>query len=307
MTETSEALSTGSTVKKPRKRQRYSLFALWLVPILGHIFLFSVFPILASFFLAFTDKNVNHPEFQLVGFSNFIEAFKDHVFIRSIENTLYFSFVSVPVGMAISLVVAQLIFNRKYYKSIWRSIYFLPGITPLIASIIIWRYFLQPSQYGVLNSLLAIFSIPSQEWLRSTTEVIPSIIIMTIWGGLGFNMVLFLAGLGGISTTYYEAARIDGANSWQLFWNITWPLLAPVVLFTTVTGMIGAMQIYGVPVVLTQGGPEDASRVILMQIQQQGFEWYRMGYASSLAVITFLIILVLTIIELRFLSARYQY
>lgn len=187
MTETTEALSIGSTVKKPRKRPRYSPFALWLVPILGHIFLFSVFPILASFFLAFTDKNVNHPEFQLVGFSNFIEAFQDHVFIRSIENTLYFSFVSVPVGMAISLIVAQLIFNRKYCKSIWRSIYFLPGITPLIASIIIWRYFLQPSEYGVLNNLIAIFGIPAQEWLKSTTEVIPSIIIMTIWGGLGLT------------------------------------------------------------------------------------------------------------------------
>jgi multiple sugar transport system permease protein len=308
MTTTTEVLPIGSAVKKPRKRPRYNPFVLWLVPILGHVFLFSIFPIFASFFMAFTDVRLNQSNFQFVGLGNIIEALtRDHVFIRSLQNTLYYSFVSVPLGMAISLLLAQLIFNRKYYQSAFRTVYFLPVVTPFIATVIIWRFFLQPSQFGILNSLLGQLGIHAQPWLRSTTQVIPSIILISIWGGLGYNLVLFLAGLGGIPVELYEAAKIDGANSWQLFWRITWPLLAPVVLFTTVTGSIGAMQIYGVPQILTGGGPEDASRVILMHITQQGFQYFRMGYASSLAMITFIIIMLLAMIQLRFLRNRYNY
>lgn len=291
----------------PKKRARFNPFVLWLVPIIGLIIIFSIIPIFASFVLSLTNYRLNQP-ISFIGLQNFIYAFsKDQVFLRSLANTFYYALVSVPFGMAISLMVAQFIFNRKHLQSFFRTVYFLPYITPLIAIVVVWRFLLQPSQFGIINSFLAIVHIPAQPFLNNSFQVIPSIILVTTWAGVGYNMVLFLAGLGGIPTSFYEAAKIDGANSWQIFWKITWPLLSPTVLFTTVTGTIGALQIFSVPYILTQGGPEDASRTIVMWIQQTGFNQFRMGYASSLAMVFFIITLILTVLQLRFLRTRWSY
>jgi ABC-type sugar transport systems, permease components len=228
------------------KEKRFNPFVLWLVPIIGLMLIFTVIPIFASFFLSFTDYRLNQP-IKFIGIQNFIYAFsQDEVFLRTIVNTIYYAFVSVPVSMAISLVVAQFIFNRKHMQSFFRTMYFLPYITPMIAVVVVWRFLLQPSQFGILNSFLAALKIRAQPFLISSLQVIPSIILITTWASVGYNMVLFLAGLGGIPFSFYEAAKIDGANSWQLFWKITWPMLSPTVLFTTVTGSIGAMQIFSI-------------------------------------------------------------
>jgi multiple sugar transport system permease protein len=282
-------------------------FVFWLVPILAIILLFTVFPIFASFALSFTDYRLNQP-LKFTGMANFIYAFsKDTVFIRTLVNSFYFAVLSVPVGMGISLLVAQLVFTRSYIQSIFRTLFFLPYVTPMIATVLVWRFILQPSQLGVLNGIFDIIGIKAQPFFNSSVQVIPSLALISIWGGLGYNMVLFLAGLGGIPTVFYEAARIDGANSWLMFWKITWPLLSPTILFTTVTGSIGAMQAFSIPYILTKGGPEDASRTVVMWVQQTGFEQFRMGYASALAVIFFLIILVLTVMQLRWLRTRWSY
>ena len=289
------------------KKKSINPFVLWLVPIIGLMLVFTVIPIFASFFLSFTDYELNQP-LHFVGIQNFIYAFsQDQVFLTTIANTIYYAFVSVPVSMAISLVVAQFIFNRKHMQSFFRTMYFLPYITPMIAVVVVWKFLLQPSQFGILNSFLAALKIPAQPFLNSSLQVIPSIILITTWATVGYNMVLFLAGLGGIPSSFYEAAKIDGANSWQLFWKITWPLLSPTVLFTTVTGSIGAMQIFSIPYILTQGGPEDASRMVVMWIYQTGFNQFRMGYASSLAMVFFIIVMILTVIQLRFLRTRWSY
>jgi len=289
------------------KKKSFNPFVFWLVPIIGLLLIFTVIPIFASFFLSFTDYRLNQP-IKFIGIQNFIYAFsQDEVFLRTVVNTVYYAFVSVPVSMAISLVVAQFIFNRKHLQSFFRTIYFLPYITPMIAVVVVWRFLLQPSQFGILNSFLAAFKIPAQPLLNSSIQVIPSIILITTWASVGYNMVLFLAGLGGIPFSFYEAAKIDGANSWQLFWKITWPLLSPTVLFTTVTGSIGAMQIFSIPYILTQGGPEDASRMVVMWIYQTGFNQFRMGYASSLAMVFFVVVMILTVIQLRFLRTRWSY
>jgi multiple sugar transport system permease protein len=290
-----------------KKKKSFNPFVLWLVPIFGLIVVFSIIPIFASFFLSFTDYRLNQA-ISFVGIQNFIYAFsQDQVFLTTIANTIYYGFVSVPVSMAISLVVAQFIFNRKHMQSFFRTMYFLPYITPMIAVVVVWKFLLQPSQFGILNSFLAAVKIPAQPFLMSSLQVIPSLILITTWATLGYNMVLFLAGLGGIPFSFYEAAKIDGANSWQLFWKITWPMLSPTVLFTTVTGSIGALQIFSIPYILTQGGPEDASRTVVMWIYQTGFNQFRMGYASSLAVVFFILIMILTILQLRFLRTRWSY
>jgi multiple sugar transport system permease protein len=294
-------------VKVLVKKKRFNPFVLWLVPIMGLILVFSVIPIFASFFLSFTDYRLNQP-IKFIGIQNFIFAFsQDQVFLTTIGNTIYYAFVSVPVSMAISLMVAQFIFNRKHLQSFFRTMYFLPYITPMIAVVVVWRFLLQPSQFGILNSFLAGLGIPAQPFLNSSLQVIPSIILITTWATVGYNMVLFLAGIGGIPSSFYEAAKIDGANSWQLFWKITWPLLSPTVLFTTVTGSIGAMGIFSVPYILTQGGPEDASRMIVQWIYQTGFNQFRMGYASSLAMVFFILVMILTVLQLRFLRTRWSY
>jgi ABC-type sugar transport system permease subunit len=289
------------------KRRRISPFVLWLVPIFGLILIFSVLPIFASLFLSFFDFKLNQP-LKFSGISNYIYAFiRDTVFITTLKNTFLYALIAVPLGMAISLVVAQFIFTRRHLQSFFRTMYFLPYVTPLIAIVMVWRYFLQPSQFGVINSFLTSVGIPAQPFLMSSAQVIPSLALVSIWVGLGYNMVLFLAGLGSIPSVFYEAADIDGANAWQKFWEITWPLLSPTILFMTVTGTIAALQIFAVPYILTGGGPEDASRTVVMWIQQTGFQQFRMGYASALAVIFFVVILVLTLIQLRFLRTRWSY
>ena len=143
----------------------------------------------------------------------------------------------------------------------------------------------------------------------SSKHVIPAIIIIGIWRSLGYNLVLFLAGLAGIPSTFYEAAKIDGANGWQMFWHITWPLLSPAVLFLAVTGSIAALQIFDIPYIMTRGagGPENASRMVVMWVQKVGFQEFRMGYASSLAFIFFAIILLLTLLQLRYLRTKWSY
>ena len=293
--------------KKIGGRERFNPFVLWLVPIMGLILLFSVFPIIASLFLSLTNYRLNQP-ISFIGIENFVFAFtRDQVFIRTIINTFYYALVSVPLGMLISLMIAQFIFNRSHLQSFFRTMYFLPYITPMIAVVVVWKFLLQPSQFGIINSFLAGVKIPAQPFLNSSVEVIPSIILVTTWASIGYNMVLFLAGLGGIPVSFYEAAKIDGASSWQLFWKITWPMLSPTLLFTTVTGTIGNLQVFSVPFILTQGGPEDASRTIVMWIQQTGFNQFRMGYASSLAMVFFVITMILTILQLRFLRTRWSY
>lgn len=295
------------TRTKVGKVRRLNPFVLWLVPILGLLILFSVFPILASFYLSLFDFEMLQP-LKFVGLNNFVYAFtKDNVFHITVKNTLYFALVSVPVGMAVSLLVAQLIFGRKRGQSLWRTIYFLPVVTPVVAVAIVWRFIYQPSTFGFLNSILALVKIKPIAWLGSEQWVIPSLVLLSVWAGLGYNMVLFLAGLGGIPSSFYEAARIDGANDWQMFWRITIPLLSPTILFTTVTGTISAMQIFTIPYIMTRGGPENASRMWVMRIQEVGFAQFRMGYASSLAVLFFLLTLLLAFIQLRLLRTQWSY
>jgi multiple sugar transport system permease protein len=288
-------------------RRQFRPFVLWLVPIIGMLLIFNVLPIFGSFFLSFFKYEMLQP-LQFIGLQNYVYAFtRDPVFLRTVVNTLYYAVASVIVGMALSLAAAQFIFTRKRGQSLFRSAYFLPVITPMVSIAIVWRFILQPSKFGLLNGVLSNFGIRSQPWLTSERLVIPSLVMIGVWAGLGYTMVLFLAGLSGIPSTFYEAAEIDGANSWRKFWNITWPLLAPTVLFTAVTGTISALQIFGIPYIMTKGGPENASRMVVMWVQETGFAQFRMGYASALAYVFFVFILILTIIELRYLRTDWSY
>jgi len=305
-----EAITEGrSRTRLPRRRagSKFRPIVLWLVPIMGLLLVFSVLPIFASLFLSLFKYEMLQP-LEFVGLGNYKYAItKDPVFHKTILNTLYYALISVPLGMAVSLLVAQLIHTKSLFKSFFRTVYFLPVVTPQIATAIVWKFIYQPAGFGFLNGILSYVGIPAQPWLTSAGLVKPALVVIGVWAGLGYNMVLFLAGLAGIPTPFYEAARIDGANSWQSFWKITWPLLSPTVLFTTVTGTISALQIFSLPFVMTKGGPENASRTIVLWIQQTGFQQFRMGYSSALAYIFFLFILILTLVELRYMKSEWSY
>lgn len=227
---------------------------LCLVPILGHALIFSVAPIVVSFYLSFFEYTLLSQR-HFVGLQNYMYAVtRDAVFHRSLINTTYFALISVVLGMLLSLIMAQLIHTAPRLKTLFRTAYFLPVVTPLIATAVVWRFILQPSTYGLLNGLLVALELRPQAWLTSGQLVIPSLIVVAVWSSMGYNIILFLAGLAGIPEDFYEAARLDGANAWHLFKNITWPLLAPTVLLVTVTGTIGSLQVFALPYVLTRGG-----------------------------------------------------
>ena len=293
--------------REPKGRRHFHPIVLWLVPILGLLFVFGVLPIFISLYLSFFDYQILQP-LKWVGVGNYVYALaRDRVFHTTLFNTFCWTYLSVPFGMAISLLVAQSIHSRSHLKHFFRTVYFLPVVTPTVAVTMVWRFILQPSRFGLLNMLLGALGVKAQPWLTSADLVIPSLIVVGIWSGMGYNMVLFLAGLVGIPAEFYEAARIDGADSWRMFWKITWPLLSPTVLFVTVTGSIGALQVFTVPYIMTRGGPENASRMVVMWIQETGFAQYRLGYASTLAYILFFIIFLLTLVELRYLRTRWSF
>jgi len=292
-----------------RKRKQFRPIILWLVPILGLLFAFSVIPIFASFYLSFFDYEFLQP-LTFVGLKNYVYAFEtDPTFVKTIGNTFYYGLVSVPLGMALALVIAQFIHSRTYFKSLFRTAFFMSYIMPAAAIALIWSFIFQASQFGLLNAILGYVGIPAQPWLNSARHVIPAIIIIGIWRSLGYNLVLFLAGLANVPGEFYEAAKIDGANAWQMFWKITLPLLSPTFLFLAVTGSIGALQLFDIPYIMTRGagGPENASRMVVMWVQKVGFQEFRMGYASALAFIFFALVLVLTLIQLRYLRSRWDY
>lgn len=292
-----------------RRRQRVRPFVFWLIPILALLLIFSVVPIFVSFYLSFFDYEPMQP-LQFVGVDNYIYAFDtDPAFLKTVVNTFYYALVSVPLGMAIALGVAYFVNSRTHFKPFFRTAYFMSYILPGAAIALVWSFIFQSSSFGLFNGVLGYFGIPAQPWLNSSRLVIPSLIIIAVWRNLGYNLVIYLAGLSGIPATFYEAARIDGANDWQMFWKITWPLLSPATLFLAVTGFIGALQVFDIPYIMTRGagGPENASRMVVMWVQKVGFQEFRMGYASALAFIFFFIILALTVAQLRFLRTKWSY
>lgn len=269
-------------------------FLLLLPNIIG-FFLFTLFPFVAAFFLSFTHWDLLTP-IEWAGLSNYIELFRDDVFIKVFWNTIYFTAVSVPIGIVVSLFLAIALDQKIRGIKFYRAAYFLPVITSMVAVAVIWQWIYNP-QYGLLNFLLGLVGIEGPSWLTSTTWAMPAIIITSIWKGLGFNMLIYLAGLQSIPESYYEAAQIDGARWFQRFWNITVPLLSPTTFFVTVMAVISSFQVFDSVYLMTQGGPARSTSVMVHYLYQNAFEFFKMGYASAMAYVLFFIILFVTLIQ----------
>ncbi len=263
-----------------------------ILGILGY-FLWNFGPMVASFFLAFTDWGIaGTPNF--VGIENFKELFDDFIFRKSLWVTFYFGIGSV-ISSGITAFVAALLLNQSIrFKSLFRTIFFLPAIVPAIANSVIWLWLFNPT-FGLLNSILQTLRLPTFEWIYNENQVIPSLILMSAWQ-MGYIMVIFLAGLQGIPQQLYEAVAIDGGNWWHRFRYITIPMMTPTFFFQAVMGLIGALQGFVQPYVMTNGGPNYASTFVVYYIYLNAFRYGKMGYACAISTIFFLIILGLTIL-----------
>jgi multiple sugar transport system permease protein len=220
----------------------------------------------------------------------------DPDFRTALVNTAYYTLLTVPGGIILALLVA-LGLNKVSGKDIYRIFYFMPVVTSSVAVSVIWLWLLN-GDFGLINSYLhLLFGVHGPNWLTDTKWVIPSLSLVAIWWGLGTNMVLFLAGLQGISTAYMEAAQIDGANKLQTFWNVTLPLLSPTLFFITVITIIGSFQVFDISYVMTGGGPVHASYTLVMHIYTLAFTKFTFGAASAVAVILFVIVLILTLLQ----------
>jgi multiple sugar transport system permease protein len=273
-----------------KREERY--FYLCISPWIAGFLIFTAGPIVASLFFSFCNYDVvTSPNW--VGIQNYKRLISDPLFWQSLKVTSYFSLASVPLGIILSLIIAILL-NQNIRGLTWfRTIYYMPSVISGVAVALLWMWIFNP-EFGVLNFLLwKLFHIQGPAWLMSEEWVIPALIIMSLWG-IGGDIVIYLAGLQGIPTELYEAAEIDGANSFNKFLNITIPMMSPVLLFTLIMGIINSFQVFTQAYVMTRGGPHYASLFYVLYIYQNAFQFFSMGYASALSWILFLIILALT-------------
>jgi len=269
------------------------------------LLVFTLIPILASLGLSFTDWNLLSPP-KFVGLQNFKDIFADGVLWISLTNTLKYAAMIIPGSTALALALALFI-NREFRGiKLIRLFFMLPGVASLVAIAMVWRW-LYNDQFGLFNTGLRAVGLSPIGWLTSEQWVLPAIVLMLLWSGMGFDAIIYLAALRNIPRHLYEAADLDGANSWQKFWKITFPLLTPIHFYNLIIGLIGSFQVFDVIYVMTEGGPGFSSRVFAYHLFLQAFRRFRMGYASAMAWFLFLIIFVLTLIQWRILGRRVEY
>ena len=232
------------------------------------------------------------------GFSNYVELLSNPEFWQILKNTLYYT-LSVPIGIVISLPLAVLLNYPIKGRAIYRTIFFLPMVTSaiVISQVFTWLY--EPT-YGLGNYILRSLGFAPRMWLQSPTEAMPSIILMSVWQNTGYRTILFLAGLQGIPTELYEAAKVDGASRWRIFWSVTLPMLRPTLFYLIITGLIGSFQIFSAIYAMTRGGPLNSTNTIVYAIYQNAFEFFKMGYACAMAWILFIMIFLITAIQWKY-------
>jgi len=276
---------------------------LFIAPAIVLIGVFFFLPVAASLLLSITDFDLysvaNPANVRMVGARNYVDLMHNPTFWLALKNTFYFALVGGPLTVATSLGAALLL-NAKVvrFKTFFRTVYFLPFVTTLVAVAIVWRYLYHP-QYGFLNYALGAVGIHPIDWLGDPRWAMPAIILLAVWKNFGYNMLIFIAGLQAVPEDLYEAAALDGAGAVRQFWHVTLPNLAPTFLFVGVVTMIGYFQLFAEPYVMTTGGPLGATTSLVLFMYQEGFRWWRLGVAASIAFLLFIIILVWTALQLR--------
>ncbi len=292
-----------------RRREVRAAFFFLLPNVLGFL-VFTIGPLFASLGFSLLEWNLLTPP-AFLGLENYVDLIRDKEFGRSLRATFYYLAGSVPLGVVVSLALAVALNQHIKGMRLFRTVYFVPVVSSMVAVALMWRWMYNPTS-GVLNFMLnRLFQflhlpLTAPDWLQSPVWAMPAIIIMSVWKGMGYNMVLFLAGLQGIPRHLYEAAEIDGASQHRQFWSITLPLLTPTTFFVVIMSVIGSFQVFEQAYIMTQGGPVRSTVTTVYYIYENGFQWHRMGYASAVAWALFAMILGVTLVQWR-LQDRWVY
>lgn len=288
------------------KLETYVFCYTTLLPILTVYTVIRIIPIIRSFWLSLTDAKITGIASAFVGLSNFEQLTRDDLFLRSMTNTALFAFGTVAGGTIIGLALAVVLAAGLRGTPWFETVYFIPVITPWVPVSIAWKWIYDPS-VGLLNYLTSFVGMDPRGWLVYPDTALAAIIVMGIWKTIGYNMVIFLVGIRGIPLEYYEAASMDGAGFWQRFSRITMPLLRPITLFVLVVSTINAFNVFTPVYVMTtgsQGAPGSSVRVLVMDMYENAFRFFRLGYASAEAVVLFLIILLFTLVQFRIIRSQ---
>ncbi|HVU11984.1 MAG TPA: sugar ABC transporter permease [Phototrophicaceae bacterium] len=296
-----------SLATAPQRRSRWARYEgyLFIAPLFIGIFAFVLIPILVSLVMSFTKWDfVTPPEF--VGIQNYIQMVtRDRLFWKVLGNTFRYVLLSVPLSATIPLILSVLLNQKVPGVTLYRIAFFLPLVTSVVAIGLLWRW-MYDSDFGLINYILQMFGIQGPHWLSDTNLAMPAVVFATVWQGLGYNIIIYLAGLQGIPEQLYEAATIDGAGDLQKFFRITIPLLTPQIFFVLVVSFIGGFQSFGLIYVMTQGGPVNSTNVYVYYLWQTAFSSAKMGYASALSWVLTLILVVATYAQVK-LSRRWVY
>jgi len=283
-------------MKKSWMQKQQWMGYLFIAPNMLGVFFFFVLPALFSFVLMFTDYRFMRPDVNFIGLENFRRLLKDPIFYESLKNTAIF-LASVPVSILLAFFVAVILNRSVYFKNLLRALFFLPYVTSGVAIAFVWMLLFQPS-VGPINAMLRFIGIDNPPGgLSTTSSAMYAIDIIWIWFMLGYNMIIYLAALQEISPELMEAAKIDGARSWQTVRHVIWPLVSPTTFLLLVTGLIMTMKTFGIIQAITQGGPGNSTTILSLFVYQNAFRYYEMGYASAISWVLFMIILVITLIQ----------
>jgi multiple sugar transport system permease protein len=285
------------------RRKKYHPGMSMVIPVIGLMLLsygvFLIFPIGYALAGSLQEWNPMHRIFRFIGGANYLEALQFSLTWKSLFNSVYFALVVVFARTAIGLVFAVFINSVSYFRSFFRTVYFLPVVTSMVAVSLIWTNLLYNPAFGIFNQFLRSLGLPASNWLKSPVSAMPSIMLMTIWKDSGYAVVLYLAGLQGIPAQLTEAATIDGAGRFKTFWHVTLPLLSNTTLLVVITATISYLQAFTQIFMMTEGGPGTATYTMVFYLYNEAFSKYRFGYASALSTILFVVILVFSLIQMK--------
>jgi ABC-type sugar transport system permease subunit len=278
----------------------------FILPGTAFYLMVTIMPMFMGLWMSLHRWNILRTRQTFIGLANYATVLTNPVFWQALKNTLIYTVGVVPVQIGLALIVALLLNAEIRGRTMFRLLYYLPVVTPLSIAAVIWQWIYHP-QMGLLNAALSTFGVAPRNWLGDPQIAMLSVIIVAIWAGLGYKMVIFLAALQGIPESYYEAAMIDGANRLDLFRHITLPLLRPTMLYVFITSLIGSFQVFGLVNVLTGGGPLDATNVLVMHIYRRAFSDYQFGEASAMSFVLFAIILLFTLVQWKVMGREVSY
>lgn len=267
---------------------------------------FFLYPIVYSVYLSFMKWNLISPNMSFIGLDNYRELLVSEEFRLALKHTLIYTAGSVSVSLVIALGTAILLNSQRTWSAWVQAALFSPHIISLVSVSILWLWLMDP-EFGLLNWFLGLFGIPPLKWIASDKTALLSLIIVAIWKVVGYDMVVFLAGLQSIPPQLYEAAKIDGAGGARRFWHVTLPLLSPTIFFLIVTSVITSFQVFDIVKIMTGGGPADATNVMVFYVYEYGFRFFKIGHASAASVVLFLMVLAMTVLQFRFLERRVHY